>query len=185
MDKHLAVNVYDANDNAIPASVTYQVKHNGKWKKLGPQDIQGVKDKPTSIQIPTEIDEPVIKVTATYKGTSKTVEVDTSQSHDTIIKLDYIPPPPPVPRLVNPWTGGSFYLAVFVVVVATIIAVALLVPWYAIVAVIIGAILALTIIGAFTLRGNEQLRDEPFLKLIEMSFRNLPLIKMLSRKPKD
>jgi hypothetical protein len=69
------------------------------------------------------------------------------------------------------------------VVVAAILAIAVLAPWYAVVAVIIGSILILAIIGAFTLRGNEQLRDESFLKLIELSFRNLPLIKMWSRKP--
>jgi hypothetical protein len=58
MDKHLSFNVYDAEDNAVPASVTYRVKHAKGSTTLGPVDIQGIKDAPTSIQIPTQIDDP-------------------------------------------------------------------------------------------------------------------------------
>ncbi len=189
MDKHLSVNVYDAEDNAVPASVTYRVKHAGGSTELGPVEIQGVKDAPTSIQIPTQsIDpDPVILLTATYKGVSKTVEVDTKTTSNTIIKLDWTPPHPiPMPASTprpNPWINGSFYLAAFVVVLAVIAAVTSIVPWYSIPAVIIAAILALTIIGAFTLQ--EQLPNESFMKLMDMSFRNLPLIKLLGRRPKD
>lgn len=47
--------------------------------------------------------------------------------------------------------------------------------------VIIGAILAMSIIGAFQLRQDERLNEDNFLKLMGLSFKNLLLLK----KPDD
>jgi hypothetical protein len=190
MDRFLAVNVYDANDNAIAgASVLYGVKHKKRYKELGPLETQGIKDRPVSIQIPSELDDPVITVTASYKGHNKSVQVDTRQNTSTVIKLDDVVPVPEeikeAPVHPNMWVNGSFVLAVFVVVVTGLLAVSTFVSWLAIPVVIIGAILVVTVIGVLTLKGNNQLRDESLVKLMEMTFQNLPLIKMLGRRPKQ
>lgn len=89
MDKFLAVNVYDLDQNAIPgASVTYTVKFNGKSNVLGPIDVQGIKDQPASIQLPPHIDDPVVEVVASYGEYTKSVLVDTRQTVNLIITLN-------------------------------------------------------------------------------------------------
>jgi hypothetical protein len=91
MDTYLGVNVYDAHDQAIPgADVTFKVKFKGEDKVLGPVRTQGIKDTPASIQIPSQIDDPVVEVTASYEGHSKSVLVDTRQTRTTIIILDVV-----------------------------------------------------------------------------------------------
>jgi hypothetical protein len=186
VDTLIKVNVYDANNNAVPGvSVTAEVKFNGEERTLGPLTTVGTKEEPVEFQIKNDLDDPVVKLTAFVGSNCKTELLDTRQRRGTVIQFDSVlveerPRPPP-----NPWVGGSFYLLAFSVVVVALIVISIYVAWYFVPAVIVGAILMLTVIGAFTLRGNEQMRDEPFLKLMEMSFRNLPLIKILGRKPKD
>jgi predicted MPP superfamily phosphohydrolase len=89
MDKYLGVNVYDSDNNAVRgAAVTYKVKFQGQVLELGPVEIQGEKDHPASIQIPSELDDSVIEVTASYKGHITTKEVDTQQTSNMVITLD-------------------------------------------------------------------------------------------------
>jgi putative effector of murein hydrolase LrgA (UPF0299 family) len=90
MDRHLSINVYDASGSAVPgASVHFRVKFDGHDHLLGPVEIQGIKDKPATIQIPAQIDDPVIEVTASYEGHEKSVLVDTRQTFNAIIELDF------------------------------------------------------------------------------------------------
>lgn len=92
--------------------------------------------------------------------------------------------PPPSVRP-NIWINGSFFLTLFVVVIAALLAVSNFVSWLAIPSVVIGVILIVIVVGVLTLRGNDQLRDASLVELIEMTFRNLPLIKMLGRRPAE
>jgi hypothetical protein len=75
----------------------------------------------------------------------------------------------------NPWVLGSFYLFVVVVVGASLLATAKILPLIALPIIVIGSIVALSIIGALQLRNDGRLRDEPFLKLMALSFKYLPL----------
>lgn len=77
----------------------------------------------------------------------------------------------------NPWLSGSFYLFVVVVVGAGLLAAAKILPLIALPIIVIGSIVALSIIGALQLRNDGRLRDEPFLKLMALSFRYLPLLR--------
>src|SRR4051794_2353755 len=80
----------DARDHAIRgAAVMFKVRFKGEEKVLGPIQTQGIKDRPVSIQIPSQIDDPVIEVTASYEGRDKTVLVDTRQTVNMIIKLEW------------------------------------------------------------------------------------------------
>lgn len=78
----------------------------------------------------------------------------------------------------NPWVSGSFYLVVFIVVIAALLAVSLVVahllPVYVIPIVIVGGLLAVSVIGAFQLRQDDRLSEENFLKLMSLSFKYFP-----------
>lgn len=76
----------------------------------------------------------------------------------------------------NPWVSGSFYLAVFAIVASLFLAIAQVVPPLAVPIVIIGAILGVSIIGAFQLRFDESLSERSFLELMALTFRQLPFI---------
>lgn len=88
-----------------------------------------------------------------------------------------------IPR--NPWISGSFYLAVMVVVVVLLLVAARTVPPMLLPAVIIGAILAVTTVGAFQLRNDAKLKEKSFLSLMRLIFGNLPLLhgRRNKRKP--
>jgi hypothetical protein len=83
----------------------------------------------------------------------------------------------------NPWLSGSFYLIAFVGVVALFIITIRLLPWYAFPIVIIGGILALSVIGAFQLRQDGQINENNFLKLMALSLKYLPLLRKSDAKP--
>lgn len=85
----------------------------------------------------------------------------------------------------NPWISGSFYLVAFVIVVVLLMVVANTLPLWALPIVIIGALLAISIIGAFQLRQDERLSQKNFLELMLMTFKRLPLISRGSNIPKD
>lgn len=70
----------------------------------------------------------------------------------------------------NPWVSGSFYLAAFLIVAALLLVAANTIPSWALPIVVIGALLAVSIIGAFQLRQDEGLSQKNFLELM-MVFR--------------
>jgi len=76
----------------------------------------------------------------------------------------------------NPWKSGSFYLVALVVILATLAIIATNLPWYAVGTVIVGGIIALSILGAFQLRQDARLSQENFLKLMIETFKRLPLL---------
>ena len=79
-------------------------------------------------------------------------------------------------RVKSAWANGSFYLFVFVVVVAGIgfLGNQLAFPTFCV--VVIGGILFVPIIGALQLKQDERLQDETFLELMKMVIGQLPLI---------
>jgi hypothetical protein len=77
----------------------------------------------------------------------------------------------------NPWISGSFYLFVVVVVGAGLLAAAKILSPIALPFIVIGSILALSIVGALQLRNDGQFNDESFLKLMALSLKYLPLLR--------
>lgn len=77
----------------------------------------------------------------------------------------------------NPWASGSFYLIVFIVVITAFAVVGKVLPSFVLPIVLIGAILALSVIGALQMRQDEKLSEENFLKLMALSFKYLPWLR--------
>lgn len=80
----------------------------------------------------------------------------------------------------NPWVSGSFYFAVFLVALATLLVVSKMVPVITLPIILICAIIALSIIGSFQLRNDDQLSQKNFLHLMILCFKYLPWIRHTS-----
>jgi hypothetical protein len=76
----------------------------------------------------------------------------------------------------SPWSSGSFYLVVLLVAVLLVCAAARMVPLWIVPVLLIAALLALTIVGAFQLRQDDRLSEKGFLTLMALAFRQLPLL---------
>ncbi len=84
----------------------------------------------------------------------------------------------------NPWIAGSFYLFALVVIAVLFAVISMSVPWYALIVVFIGGMLAMSIVGAFQLRNDQNLSERSFVKLMLETFKHLPLLQRnSSRKP--
>ena len=81
------------------------------------------------------------------------------------------------PTYRNPWISGSFYLAVMVIVVTLFLVAAKTVHIVVLPTVIIGALLMVSIIGAFQLRQDESLSEKNFLTLMFLTFKQFPFIR--------
>lgn len=84
-------------------------------------------------------------------------------------------------RARSPWTSGSFYLAAFVVVAATLAATANLVPIIVLPAIVVAGLVATSVIGALQLRHDQRISEKAFLKLMWLTFRQLPLIRIVGK----
>lgn len=82
----------------------------------------------------------------------------------------------------NPWVSGSFYLFVIVVAGSGLLAAAKILPLVALPIIVVGAVLALAIVGALQLRNDDRLKEESFLKLMALSFKYLPLLRRRDSK---
>ena len=83
----------------------------------------------------------------------------------------------------SPWRSGSFYLVAFIIVIAGLAVVGHLIPIVSLPVILAGGILALSVIGAFQMRQDEKLSQENFLKLMALSLKYLPWIKLQEEKP--
>lgn len=84
----------------------------------------------------------------------------------------------PTPRRKNnPWMGGSFYLLLFVVVMATLVIAASYVDWYVLPALLIAALLAVPLIGVLQSFNDGTLSEQGFLQVVMESYRRLPLLR--------
>jgi hypothetical protein len=84
----------------------------------------------------------------------------------------------------SPWVAGSFYLIVFLVVVVTLLVVARMIPIIVFPIILIGGILALSVIGAFQFRQDDRLNQKNFLELMALTFKYLPWLKGRELKTK-
>jgi internalin A len=95
------------------------------------------------------------------------------------------PPPPepekpkatPVSGRKSPWVSGLFYLLGLAVIMGLIAVISQNVAWYVLPIVIIGGLLAISVIGALQLRQDERLGEANFLKLMIESFKRMPLLR--------
>lgn len=83
----------------------------------------------------------------------------------------------------NPWISGSFYLVALVVVSAAFAVMSAYIPLYIIPILLISAIIALGVIGAFQLRMDGELNESNFLTLMIETFKRLPLLVQYKTKP--
>jgi hypothetical protein len=83
----------------------------------------------------------------------------------------------------NPWMSGSFYLFALVVVSAAFAIISAYIPWYIIPILLIAAIIALGVIGAFQLRMDGELNESNFLTLMIETYKRLPLLVQDKTKP--
>jgi len=104
---------------------------------------------------------------------NNTGSVNVSTSTNTYNNTNNRPP--------NPWLSGSYYLVVFLSVIGVMCVVGRLLPILALPGVIIGGILALSVIGAFQLRQDERLSQENFIQLMTLALRSLAFIKPPSK----
>jgi len=93
-------------------------------------------------------------------------------------------PRPVLPRTNNPTGSILSYVLAFIVLLGAIVAAAVVISkWVSIAAgvttgvVIIGALLAIGVVGAFQLRNDDRLSEESFLKLMIESYKRLPLLR--------
>ncbi len=84
-------------------------------------------------------------------------------------------------RLRSPWFSGLFYLTVVVVVVALLLVAGRVLALWALPVVIVGAVLLVTVVGAFQLRADDRLAERNFVKLMGDVLRRLPSVFTRSR----
>lgn len=77
----------------------------------------------------------------------------------------------------NPWISGSFYLASFLMIMAGILVVSKVVDPFILPIVIIGTLLAVSVVGAFQLRQDQALNQQNFLSLMGLTFKQLPFVR--------
>jgi hypothetical protein len=95
------------------------------------------------------------------------------QGNNTMIEKS--PDPQPV-KVKSAWANGSFYLFVFVVVIAGISFLGKQLDFIVLCIVVIAGVLFVPLIGALQLKQDDRLQDESFLALMKMVIGSLPLI---------
>jgi internalin A len=78
----------------------------------------------------------------------------------------------------SPWVSGSFYLVALVVAIGAAAVASAFVPWYAVVAVFLMALLGATVVGILQLKNDERIEDKDFVNLLRAFFGRLPLLKL-------
>ena len=86
------------------------------------------------------------------------------------------PPQTPSPKIKSAWANGSFYLFLFVVVIAGIGYLAGTLRLPSLIAVIIAGIVFIPLVGALQLRQDDRLSEQNFMELIKLVIAQLPLI---------
>jgi hypothetical protein len=95
------------------------------------------------------------------------------QGNNTMIEKS--PDPQPV-KVKSAWANGSFYLFVFVVVIAGIGFLGKQLDFIVLCVVVIAGVLFIPLIGALQLKQDDRLKDESFVALMKMVIGSLPLI---------
>ena len=74
------------------------------------------------------------------------------------------------------WVSGSFYLSAIVILIALFLVVAKTVNFVVLPIVIIGGLLAVSLLGALQLRMDANLSEKNFIELMAFTLKQLPLI---------
>jgi hypothetical protein len=85
----------------------------------------------------------------------------------------------------TPWISGSFFLAAFAVIMVLLVVAANNTSRWALPLIIIGALLILSVVGAFQLMQDKRLSQKNFLELMLLTFQRLPLLTKGKGKSKD
>ena len=133
--------------------------------------IDDIGNRDKLIYAPKEHDFKVNHTTINNYGTIQ--DLDLKQGNNTMIEKS--PDPKPV-KVKSAWANGSFYLFVFVVVVAGIGFLGKQLDFIVLCVVIIAGVLFVPLIGALQLKQDDRLKDESFLALMKMVIGSLPLI---------
>ncbi|HSS50925.1 MAG TPA: COR domain-containing protein [Thermoanaerobaculia bacterium] len=80
------------------------------------------------------------------------------------------------------WANGSFYLFVFVIVIAAVGILVKSVPWYAFPIALVAGAIFVPLIGALQLKMDERLSQESFIELMKLVVGQLPLIGRLAKQ---
>lgn len=80
------------------------------------------------------------------------------------------------------WVNGGFYLVAFAVIIALLAAVARTIPVWLLPIILIGGLVAVSVIGALELRRSDKLSQSNFLQLMALTFRQLPLLRRFWQK---
>jgi hypothetical protein len=83
----------------------------------------------------------------------------------------------------SPWISGSFYLALFIIIISAIVVIAKLLPFYTLPVIIIATMLLFSVVGAFQLRNDDKLSEKNFLELMLLAFKNIPFLIKKSAPP--
>ncbi|WP_143061356.1 hypothetical protein [Saccharopolyspora shandongensis] len=76
----------------------------------------------------------------------------------------------------SPWVSGSFYLTLFIVILAALLVVARLVPLLVLPVIVVGGLLAVSVVGAFQMRQDGSLGEQSFLRLMTATLTQLPSV---------
>ena len=98
-----------------------------------------------------------------------------SQQGNNTMTENHPKPQPPI-KVKSAWANGSFYLVIFIVVVAGIGFLGSNLPFPVLCVVIIAGVLFVPIIGALQLKQDDRVKDETFLELMKLVIGQLPLI---------
>lgn len=71
--------------------------------------------------------------------------------------------------LAGPWTSGLFYLLAAAVVVGLVLAIAAVVPLWAVPIIVLGAVVILAVVGAMQLRHDDKLSEKGFIALMKLA----------------
>ncbi|MEV6241200.1 zinc ribbon domain-containing protein [Lentzea sp. NPDC051838] len=83
----------------------------------------------------------------------------------------------------SPWLTGSFYLVLFVIVIAALLVVGKVASAWVLPIVVVGGLLAVAVVGALQLRHDDKLSERGFLRLMITALGKLPAL--LRRQPPD
>jgi Leucine-rich repeat (LRR) protein len=133
--------------------------------------IDDIGNREKLIYTPKEHDFKVNHTTINNYGTIQ--DLDLQQGNNTMTEKS--PDSKPI-KVKSAWANGSFYLFVFVVVVAGIGFLGKQLDFIVLCVVVIAGVLFIPLIGALQLKQDDRLKDESFVALMKMVIGSLPLI---------
>ena len=80
-------------------------------------------------------------------------------------------------RSQSPWNSGFFYLFALSLIAIVFAVISYFIAWYVLPVVIIGALLAIGMVGALQLRQDNRFSEKNFLKLIVEAYKQFPLLR--------